>query len=66
MRQEKTSLESVNTRKESIYDPKLDKFIGKNLFPEQFDRAQELFSKSTFSKEVLEIINHEFNVKNVS
>ena len=61
MRQEKTSLESVNTRKESIYDPKLDKFIGKNLFPEQFDRAQELFSKSTFSKEVLDIINQEFN-----
>ena len=50
-----------NTRKESIYDPKLDKFIGKNLFPEQFDRAQELFSKSTFSKEVLDIINHEFS-----
>ena len=52
---------SINTRKESIYDPKFDRFIGKNFFPEQFDRVQELFSKFTFSKEVLDIINHEFN-----
>ena len=66
METEAVNTKLKNTRKESIYDPKLDRFIGKNLFPEQFDRAQELFSKSTFSKEVLEIINHEFNVKNVS
>ncbi len=45
----------------SIYDPKLDKFNGKNLFKSQFDRAQELFSNSTFSKEVLDIINHELS-----
>jgi hypothetical protein len=48
-----------NTRTESIYDPKLDKFIGKNLFKKKFERAQELFSNSTFSKEVLDLINHE-------
>ena len=48
-----------NTRVKSIYDPKLDKFNGKILFKEQFDKAQELFSNSTFSKEVLDIINSE-------
>jgi hypothetical protein len=52
---------SKNTRTKSIYDPKLDKFNGKNLFKKQFDRAQELFSNSTFSKEVLDIINHELS-----
>lgn len=50
-----------NTHTESIYYTKLESFIGKNLFKKKFDRAQELFSKSTFSKEVLEIINHELN-----
>jgi hypothetical protein len=50
-----------NTRTESIYDPKLDKFIGKNLFKKKFERAQELFSNSTFSKEVLDIINHKLS-----
>ena len=57
---------TINTKSKithvgSIYDPKLDKFNGKNLFKEQFDRAQELFSNSTFSKEVLDIINHELS-----
>jgi hypothetical protein len=50
---------SKNTRAKSVYDPKLDKFKGKILFKEQFDRAQEMFSNSTFSKEVLEIINQQ-------
>jgi hypothetical protein len=50
---------SKNTRTKSVYDPKLDKFKGKILFKEQFDRAQEMFSNSTFSKEVLEIINQQ-------
>ena len=51
----------INTRRKSIYDSKLDRFNGKNLFKAQFDRVQELFSNSTFSKEVLDIINHELN-----
>jgi hypothetical protein len=52
--------ESKDTRTENIYDPKLDKFRDRILFKEQFDRAQELLSNSTFSKEVLDIINREF------
>lgn len=50
---------SKNTHTKSVYDPKLDNFKGKILFKEQFDRAQEMFSNSTFSKEVLEIINQQ-------
>lgn len=46
-----------NIRIESIYDPKLDRFVGRNLFKSQFDQAQKLFSDSTFSEEVLDIIN---------
>ena len=54
-----TKSKIVHTK--SIYDPKLDRFNGKNLFKSQFNRAQKLFSNSTFSKEVLDIINHEFS-----
>jgi hypothetical protein len=54
----------INIRARSIYDPNLDEFSGKNLFKVQFDRAQELFSNSTFSKEVLDIINHELGKNN--
>lgn len=53
--------ESVNTRAETICNPKIDRFNGKILFKEQFDRAQEILSNSTFSKEVLEKINKEYS-----
>jgi hypothetical protein len=59
MKTKTININSKKTRAGSIYDPKLDKFNGKNLFEKQFDRAQEMFSNSTFSKEVLDIINQQ-------
>ena len=50
-----------NTDMESIYDPELDRFSGKNLFKKKFERAKKILSNSTFSKEVLDIINHEYS-----
>ncbi|PWK26360.1 hypothetical protein LV89_02531 [Arcicella aurantiaca] len=45
----------------SVYETKLNKVKEKNLFNEQFDHAQKIFSDSIFSKEVLDIINKEHN-----
>ena len=50
-----------NTHVDSIYDPKLDRFNGKNLFKKKFERAKKILSSSTFSKEVLDIINREYS-----
>lgn len=49
-----------NTRMKSVYDPKLDRFNGINLFKKKFERAKEILSNSTLSKEVLDIINQEY------
>ncbi len=53
--------EGTYTHTESIYNPKLDKYSEKISLQHNLTEPQELFSKSKFSKEVLDIINHELN-----
>jgi hypothetical protein len=52
---------SKNINKRSINLLKRSKVNGEILFKDQFDRAQEILSNSTFSKEVLDIINQQFS-----
>jgi hypothetical protein len=56
---------TVNTKPDyiytkSVYNPELDKFSGKIIFQEQFERAQKSLSDTIIPKDILDKINKEF------
>jgi hypothetical protein len=49
--------ESGYVHSRSVYNPELDKFKGKILFKEKFEKAQESFSNTIIPQDILDKLN---------